>query len=157
MSAYDAQERIWEAQADAEKQLIYLFHGHTKQKSVVLLACSAYWWSYRVICPDQLEDVDGDSLFTDFSKEPDDVEELVDAQAEDPGEAGWEAEANSDDELDIMLLPEEPSAIDKDDTEIPSNGWSNIVPLGSGLSNSRFATVHQRLEDVLLDTTGFMG
>jgi hypothetical protein len=62
----------------------------------------------------------------------------------------------SDDELDIIDIPEDDAFGESEET-IPENEFSRLLRLGTRASNQRFGLIHQRLEITLANRTGKMG
>jgi hypothetical protein len=154
--------KLQEAHTDLMTQAKHLFRAHSKQDSVILIACAGNWWDYRVVDRSSLTSLDDDEYVPGLGEDREDdsagdeVPEGVDAtldysddESEDPldiidlleGGAGSEEAplTSKPGEFEVAeLIPEN----QLDDIRTGPSWWSGMMKINTSVSNQRMSVIH---------------
>ena len=156
-----------EAQDDVKNQGRYLFKKYPRQKSVILLAVSGFWWTYCVasrhflsgslqpeIKADESEDTEDNGIHSEDSSSNDIESEDEEVESSDDELLLRNYESNTP--LESEVIPQEDKRNVKPHAVMASHemcliedDWSDYLLLEHAASNQVMFLIHQRLSEIV--------
>ena len=153
-----------------------MFRMHPNQRSVILIAFSGRYWTWRIVQREDVIHLAETTAHSDFEPDEEDGENDEDEKDDEDAygqETGEDVEFTDDKSL------EEPDSQAEDGSAqsgqnnsradflepvmaeanliLPTTDWTNLLRLETSASNQQFYLIHAHLRNVVQDNTGHMG